>query len=186
MRITSGDLRGKKISEVNDRDVRETLDIVRESLFNSLRGKIENKVFYDLFAGSGSVGIEALSCGANFVIFVDNNFKSIKTIIENLKSLNLTSRAKVIKKDVLKFLKRENSDLPKGDFIFLDPPYGKGLGERSLEIISISNIIKEETIIIYEHSKRESYKTNFEIVKSLKIGETVLDFLVLRREKENG
>ncbi|MDI6860768.1 MAG: 16S rRNA (guanine(966)-N(2))-methyltransferase RsmD [Caldisericia bacterium] len=186
MRITSGVLRGRKILEVNDRRVRETLDIVRESLFNSLRGHIENKVFYDLFAGSGAVGIEALSCGASFAVFVDNNFKSIKTIIENLKSLNLIDKAKVIKKDVLRFLKGEKGSLPKGDFIFLDPPYEFGLGERALEIISISNIIKDETIIIYEHSKRESLKTSFEIVKSLKIGETILDFLIIRRGSTNG
>lgn len=186
MRITSGFLKGRKIEDVKDERVRETLDIVRESLFNSLRGKVNGKVFYDLFAGSGSVGIEALSSGASFVIFVDNNFKSIKTIFENLKNLNLMDKAKVIKKDVLRFLKKENLDLPKGDFIFLDPPYEFGLGEKALEIISTGNIIKDETIIIYEHSKREIFRTNFEIIKSLKIGETVLDFLVIKRGKENG
>ncbi|MCX8094890.1 MAG: 16S rRNA (guanine(966)-N(2))-methyltransferase RsmD [Caldisericia bacterium] len=185
MRITSGFLKGRKIQEVNDERVRETLDIVRESLFNSLRGSIEGKNFYDLFAGSGSVGIEAISSGASFVVFVDISFKSIKTIIENLKNLGVFDKAKVIKKDVLRFLKSRDFDLPKADFIFLDPPYQFKLGEKALEIISSSNIIKDETIIIYEHSKREIYKTNFEIVKSLKIGETILDFLVFKRGKEN-
>jgi len=185
MRITSGYLKGRKIVEVEDERVRETLDRVRESLFDSLRGIIENKIFYDLFAGSGAVGIEALSNGANFVIFVDNNIKSIRAIFENLKSLNLIQKAKVIKKDVLRFLRSEKETLPKADFIFLDPPYQFGIGEKVLEIIPNSNIIKDETIIIYEHSKREICKTNLELIKSLKIGETILDFFVLKRGKEN-
>ncbi|MBC7194886.1 MAG: 16S rRNA (guanine(966)-N(2))-methyltransferase RsmD [Caldisericia bacterium] len=181
MRVTSGFLKGRKILEVQDKRVRETLDIVRESLFNSLRGSIENKIFYDLFAGSGAVGIEALSNGASLSIFVDNSFKSIKTIIENLKNLSIIDRAKVIKKDVLRFLKSADNSFPKGDFIFLDPPYSFGLGVRVLEIIPLSNIIKDETIIIYEHSKREIYETSLDIIKTLKIGEIILDFLVLRR-----
>ncbi len=181
MRITSGFLKGRKILEVDDKRVRETLDIVRESLFNSLRGSIEDKIFYDLFAGSGAVGIEAISNGAKLSIFVDNSFKSIKTIINNLKNLSILDKGKVIKKDVLRFLKSADSSFPKGDFIFLDPPYSFGLGEKVLEIISSSNIIKDETIIIYEHSKREIYNTNLEIIKSLKIGDTILDFLIIRR-----
>ncbi len=185
MRITSGFLKGRKILEVQDKRVRETLDVVRESLFNSLRGSIDNKIFYDLFAGSGAVGIEALSNGASFSIFVDNSFKSIKTIIENLKNLSIFERAKVIKKDVLRFLKSADPSLPKGDFIFLDPPYSFGLGEKVLEIIKSSNIIKEETIIIYEHSKREIYKTELNIIKTLKIGETYLDFLSLKELKKD-
>lgn len=175
MRITSGKLRGRKIMEVKDKRVRETLDKVRESLFNSIREQIEDKVFYDLYAGSGAVGIEALSCGAKLVIFVDKSIFSIKAIYENLKNLNLLDKAKVIRMDVLRFLKIKA--IEKGDFIFLDPPYELGLGEKTLEILNLSNIIKEETIIIYEHSKRESFNTSFEIFKSLKLGDTIIDFL---------
>lgn len=175
MRITSGKLKGRKIVEVKNKRVRETLDKVRESLFNSLRGKIENKIFYDLYAGSGAVGIEALSNGAKLSIFVDKTIFSIRAIYENLKNLNLLDSAKIFRMDVLRFLKTEEYE--KGDFIFLDPPYGFNLGEKTLEILNLSNIIKEETIIIYEHSKRESYKTSFELYKSLKIGETIIDFL---------
>lgn len=175
MRITSGVLKGRKIVEVKDKRVRETLDIVRESLFNSLRGEIEGKIFYDLFAGSGAVGIEALSNGAKFAIFVDKSIFSIRAIYENLRNLNLIEKAKVFRMDVIRFLK--SKEVEKGDYIFLDPPYEFGLGEKTLEILNLSNIIKEETIIIYEHSKRESYNTPFEIFKSLKIGETMIDFL---------
>ena len=175
MRVTSGELKGRKIFEVKDKRIRETLDKVRESLFNSLRGEIEGKIFYDLYAGSGAVGIEALSNKAKISIFVDKNIFSIRTINENLKNLKLSDRAKIFRMDVIRFLKTK--ECIKGDFIFLDPPYEFNLGERTLEILNLSNIIKEETIILYEHSKRERVSDNFEIYKSLKIGDTVIDFL---------
>ncbi|MGB9749261.1 MAG: 16S rRNA (guanine(966)-N(2))-methyltransferase RsmD [Caldisericia bacterium] len=175
MRITSGELKGRKIIEVKDKKVRETLDRVRESLFNSLRGNIENKIFYDLYAGSGAVGIEALSNGAKLSIFVDKSIYSIRAIYENLKNLDLLNRAKIVRMDIIRFLKTK--ELEKGDFIFLDPPYEFELGTKTLEILNLSNIMKEETIIIYEHSKREIVKNNFEIYKSLKIGDTIIDFL---------
>jgi len=175
MRITSGELKGRKIIEVKDKRVRETLDRVRESLFNSLRGDINNKIFYDLYAGSGAVGIEALSNGAKLCIFVDKSIYSIRAIYENLKNLDLLNRAKIVRMDIIRFLKTK--ELEKGDFIFLDPPYEFELGKKTLEILNLSNIMKEETIIIYEHSKREIVKDNFEIYKSLKIGDTIIDFL---------
>jgi len=105
MRITSGELKGRKIFEVKDKRVRESLDKVRESLFNSLRGEIEGKIFYDLYAGSGAVGIEALSNKAKFSIFVDKNIFSIRAINENLKNLNLLDRAEIFRMDVIRFLK---------------------------------------------------------------------------------
>lgn len=176
MRITSGELKGRKLIEVKDKRVRETLDRVRESLFNSLRGKLQNKIFYDLYAGSGAVGIEALSNGAKLSIFVDKSIYSIRAIYENLKNLNLLNRAKIVRMETIRFLKTKESE--KGDFIFLDPPYGFELGTKTLEILNLSNIMKEETIIIYEHSKREIIVEDiFEKYKSLKIGDTIIDFL---------
>lgn len=177
MIITSGILKGRRILKVKDKRVRETMDKVRSSLFNSLRGEIENKVFYDLYAGSGAVGIEALSMGAKFAVFVDKSIYSIRAIYENLKNLNLLHLAKVFRMDVIKFLKKV--EFEKADFVFLDPPYGLNLGKITLENLYLSNIIKEETIIIYEHSKREEINLDlsFEIFKTLKIGETILTFL---------
>lgn len=178
MRITSGEFSGVRLFEVKDKRTRMSLDRVRESLFNSLRGSVERKIFWDLFAGSGAVGIEAISMGAKFVIFVEKRFDAVKVIKKNLSIVKGFDRAKVFKMDVIRFLKLGISFKP--DFVFLDPPYGTGLGERTLEILSNSNIIKDETIIIYEHSKREEIDSYFSVYKTLKIGETIIDFL--RRE----
>lgn len=175
MRITSGRFSGIRLFEVRDRRTRMSLDRVRESLFNSLRGSIEGKVFWDLFAGSGAVGIEALSMGAKSVIFVEKRFDAVKVIKRNLSLINAKEEAKVFKMDVFKFLKLEIE--PKPDFVFLDPPYGRGLGERTLEIFSNSNIIKDKTIVIYERSKREEIDYHFLRYKTLRIGETFVDFL---------
>jgi len=176
MRITSGEFSGIRLFEVKDKRTRMSLDRVRESLFNSLRGTIEDKIFWDLFAGSGAVGIEAISMGAKFVIFVEKRFDAINVIRKNLSIIKVNKeKFKIFKMDVFKFLKL--SVEPKPDFIFLDPPYGRNLGKKTLEILSNSNIIKDETIIIYERSKREEIEYCFSRYKTLRIGETFIDFL---------
>jgi len=176
MRITSGEFSGIRLIEVKDKRTRMSLDRVRESLFNSLRGVIEDKIFWDLFAGSGAVGIEAISMGAKFVVFVEKRLDAINVIRKNLSIVKVDKeKFKIFKMDVFKFLKLNLG--PKPDFIFLDPPYGRNLGKKALEILSNSNMIKDETIIIYEHSKREEIEYYFSRYKILRIGETFIDFL---------
>ncbi|MCD6168611.1 MAG: RsmD family RNA methyltransferase, partial [Caldisericia bacterium] len=101
MRITSGEFSGIRLIEVKDKRTRISLDRVRESLFNSLRGAIEDKIFWDLFAGSGAVGIEAISMGAKFVVFVEKRLDAINVIRKNLSIVKVDKeKFKVFKMDV--------------------------------------------------------------------------------------
>ncbi|MCK4386287.1 MAG: RsmD family RNA methyltransferase, partial [candidate division Zixibacteria bacterium] len=102
LRIISGEHKGRVLSSIKKAKIRPSSEKVKGSIFNVLRGEVEGKYVLDLFAGSGNLGIEALSCGAEFVTFVDSSSQSIKIIKRNLESLNLSKRSKTVGKDCLK------------------------------------------------------------------------------------
>lgn len=145
IRIHGGKYKGQFINTVPVDSTRETASMVREAVFNSLY-QVEGKVL-DLFAGSGSYGITALSLGANEAFFIDNNFVAVKTLTENINKLKIEN-AKIIKTDYQSFLK---SNLIKFDLIFLDPPYKFD----SYEIImnNLKNHLNEEARIVLEVNK---------------------------------
>ncbi|MBE3089066.1 MAG: 16S rRNA (guanine(966)-N(2))-methyltransferase RsmD, partial [Actinobacteria bacterium] len=151
MRIIAGEFKGKKLKIPEDYDIRPTQDRVKESIFNVLGETIINRKVLDLFSGSGSLGIEALSRGCQFAYFVDNSFKSINLIKKNLELLkNLERSCKIIKSDAVDFLKKNKSII--WDFIFVDPPYK--IESRVISeicgIFSEKNITDKNTVIIYE------------------------------------
>lgn len=153
MRIISGLKKGYKLKAPKGRNTRPTEDRIKESLFNILRNIDEESIVLDLFAGSGSIGIEFLSRGANKAYFIDKSYLSIKTIEENLQHTNLMEKAEIIKSDSIKSIELLENQNIKFDYIFIDPPYGQDLIVKVLEKIWNKNILNLDGIIIVEHEK---------------------------------
>jgi 16S rRNA (guanine966-N2)-methyltransferase len=128
---------------------------LRESIFNILAGRVEDAVVLDLFAGTGSLGIEALSRGAATAVFVDKAPQAIKTVIRNIHTCCLEEQSIILKRDVLRGLSFLGSVHEPFDLIFVDPPYDKGFVKRTLELLARAKSISDSASIIVEHSKRE-------------------------------
>ncbi len=133
LRVIGGKARGRKLRAVPGESTRPITDRTKESLFNIIGADIQNASFLDLFAGTGSVGIEALSRGADFVLFVDNNPNAIQTIRANLAGTDLTSGSQVVRMDAFKLLESEPSR--SFDYIYIAPPQYKELWKRALLIL---------------------------------------------------
>ena len=133
MRVITGFARGKRLQTLEGVDVRPTTDKVKEGLFSAIQFEIEGRIILDLFAGSGQLGIEALSRGAEKCWFVDKSSKSISVIESNLKNTGLMDRARVINKDYASFLAVSSESF---DIAFLDPPYKSDMLLDALETVS--------------------------------------------------
>lgn len=133
LRIVSGTSKGRKLRSVPGNSTRPITDRVKTSLYDILGQDIVGSTMLDLFAGTGSVGIEALSRGADYVLFIDNNFQAIKTIKFNLEITNLNKSAEVIKSDALAYINKPPTK--KFDYIYIAPPQYKGLWIKALELI---------------------------------------------------
>lgn len=151
MRIITGSKRGKKLVTLEGEQVRPTTDRVKESLFNILQFQLEGRRFLDLFAGSGQIGLEALSRGAAMCVFVDASKESIRVVEKNVQSTGLGDRAKVVSADFSSYLAacREHFDIA-----FLDPPYRSGLLERALPLVA--QRMNPGGVILCEHPKDET------------------------------
>ena len=133
MRVITGSARGRRLETLEGEDVRPTTDRVKEAVFSIIQFETEGRVFLDLFAGSGQMGIEALSRGADSAYFVDNSKKSVETVKRNLKTTRLEDRAKVFQMDYRSFLAANSKSF---DIVFLDPPYKTGALQDSLELVT--------------------------------------------------
>lgn len=162
MRVISGKRKGKKLCGPKSNNIRPTEDRIKESMFNIISPIAEKAKVLDLFAGTGSIGIEFLSRGAEKVIFVDNSIASIQLINKNLKMTNFESDAIVIRMDGLKALDLFSDKDFKFDYIFMDPPYDNiELYNKALEKISSLNILKNNGILIAEHNASLLLKENY-------------------------
>lgn len=150
MRVITGVAKGKKLLTLDGKDVRPTTDRIKEAIFSVIHFYLSDKIFLDLFAGSGQMGIEALSRGAVKSIFVDEDKKSINIIQNNLRSTNLYKNADVFNMKSETFLK---SFYDKVDIAFLDPPYNMGILQNVIE--KITPKINEGGMIICESSLNE-------------------------------
>ena len=153
LRVISGTKRGYKLKGPKGKDTRPTEDRVKESLFNILGFINEESMVLDLFAGSGSIGIEFLSRGAKKAYFMDRSYLSIKTIKENLSYTDFEGSSQVIKIDSIKAIKLLGNENIKFNYIFVDPPYGKDLIMEVLENLWTRDILFEGGVIIIEHEK---------------------------------
>lgn len=149
MRVISGSVRGRRLKTPENYDIRPTTDNVKESLFNIIQFDIEGRRVLDLFAGTGQLGIECLSRGADSVVFVDQSRDAVKIIKENLKACGLS--APVLQQEALSYLRGCGSF----DLIFVDPPYDSGLYEPVLNSINSVDILSDGGIIVCE-SRRET------------------------------
>lgn len=158
--------------------MRPTSDRVRESIFNVLREEVTGKRILDLFAGAGSLGIEALSRGAESVTFVDASSGSINVLKRNLEKLKLKDKSTVIRMDGLKALKRLQQTF---QMIFADPPYLGGFIQRIVDLIAQSEVLERDGILILEHHKKETFsfpREKLPLIKQKRFGDTVISFLL--------
>ena len=146
MRVITGTARGRRLKELQGMETRPTTDKVKESLFSIIQFDIEGRRVLDLFAGTGQLGIEALSRGAAEAVFVDRRPDAVRLVQENLALCGFTDRARVKSGDALAYLKSGE----KFDLIFLDPPYAADLLEQALTAIPSFDICREHGIIVAE------------------------------------
>lgn len=172
MRVITGTARGRKLQTLNGNDIRPTTDNVKESVFSIIQFLVEGRTFLDAFAGSGQIGIEALSRGAKRAFFIDQRKQSIDVIKNNLKITNLSDFATVLNTDTLTFLSSTNE---KFDIVFFDPPYKTGLLQSALS--KVSHVMNKGGIIICEHPIDEvlpEETENFILKKNYKYGKIVI------------
>lgn len=168
MRVISGKYKGKNLKGFNIDGTRPTMDRVKESLFAMIQNNISDSAVLDLFAGSGSLGIEAISNGAKKAYFVDNNIELINIIKNNTKDIK--DEVHIIKSDYLSALNLFKNSKIKFDIIFLDPPYKLNLINNCLNKIIEYNLLNKDGIIICEYESEEIENNNLQIVKDKKYG----------------
>lgn len=152
MKIISGTLKGRNIEGYNIEGTRPTMDRVKESLFGMIQDYIKDSTVLDLFAGSGNLGVEAISNGAKIAYFIDNNPEVIKVLNKNIANLDIQSKSRVILSDWKKALNTFATQNIKFDLIFIDPPYAYDVYEKILNKVSTLNILSDNGLIIMEHS----------------------------------
>lgn len=150
MRVISGTLKGRNILGFNLDGTRPTMDRVKESLFGSIQNYIYDSICLDLFAGSGSLGIEAISNGAKISYFVDNNNEAIKVLNKNIDDFNISDKSIIIKDDYTNALNKFKNDSVKFDIIFLDPPYKMHILNDVMKYIIKNNLLNSNGIIVCE------------------------------------
>lgn len=154
MRVIAGSCRSLPLITPQGNDTRPTTDRIKETLFNMIQGEIPGCVFYDFYAGSGGIGIEALSRGAKHAYFVENGKQALECIRKNLTFTKLADSATVVARDVLgaiPFLAE------KADVIFMDPPYQLGNEAMVCQILKQSGCLKDDTLIIIEAEKGRDF-----------------------------
>ena len=184
MRIIAGKFKGRQLSFAKTEFIRPTMDRVKESLFSALGGKFLGETVLDLFAGSGSLGFEAISRGASKCIFVDKDPKAVAVLMENAIKLDLSLDVAVVLKadwkDGLRLIKKHENKL---DLVFLDPPYRKlGMLQNVLMGLASSGIFGSQAQVVVEHefslkvmsSEIDEY---YNMHKKLAFGDTALTFL---------
>ncbi len=168
MRVITGIAKGKRLKPLDSMDVRPTTDRVKEAVFSAIQFDIEGRVFLDLFAGSGQMGIEALSRGAKFAYFVDSSNDAAKICSENIKNTGFEKQSQVIRRDANAFLSTCSEKI---DIAFLDPPYKTGLLESSA--LKVTENMKDSGIIICEHPLEEVMPENlgdFKLFRNYRYG----------------
>ncbi|MBP3921565.1 MAG: 16S rRNA (guanine(966)-N(2))-methyltransferase RsmD [Ruminiclostridium sp.] len=172
MRVITGSARGRKLKAPEGYDVRPTSDGVKEAIFSAIQFEIEGRTVLDLFAGSGQLGIEAISRGAKKTVFVDSSQASIKLVRENVEHVGFEKQSEIINMPNTAFLRTTKETF---DIALLDPPYDRKLIQKSLP--ALTNIMSDEGVIVCEHEidcRLPEEVNGFVIVKSKKHGKTGL------------
>ncbi|MBU8849061.1 MAG: 16S rRNA (guanine(966)-N(2))-methyltransferase RsmD [Desulfobacterales bacterium] len=177
MRVISGSCRGRKLVKVQGQQIRPTSDRTREAVFNIIGQKVRKARVLDLFAGTGALGIEALSRGACHTTFID---LACNIIHQNLELCRLENQATVISCDIIREPMPENLNEQRFDIVFIDPPYRKGYIEHTLQKESFTDLLDENSIIIAEQSCTESLQlglSTLDIYQQKKYSKTIISFI---------
>ncbi|MGL5695053.1 MAG: 16S rRNA (guanine(966)-N(2))-methyltransferase RsmD [Peptostreptococcaceae bacterium] len=182
MRVISGKARGLKLDTPKNQDVRPTTDRVKESLFNMINPYIRESNILDLFAGTGSLGIECLSRGAKKCVFIDKSKDSIKIVNSNVKKARVENESTVLNVDFKEAVKRLSAKNEKFDVIFMDPPYYENMFIECLKSIDELNLLVQDGIIVVEHDTKEKFDDsigNLYKSREKKYGNTTITFYKL-------
>lgn len=180
MRVITGTARGRVLKTLEGEDVRPTTDRVKEAIFSIIQFEIEGRRVLDLFAGSGQLGIEALSRGAAYSTFTDMSTEAVETIKKNLISTKLTTNSEVLRTEAVTFLRNNKK---KYDIIFMDPPYSKGILQSTLPY-AVKNV-NDGGVIICEHpygEKMPQTVDSFSVYRDYKYGK--IGITVYRKNEE--
>ena len=186
MRITSGELRGRPIQAPPGQETRPTSDRTRQAVFNILEHAawspgVDGARVLDLFAGSGAMGLEALSHGAAWCQFFDTAQPALLAIRANVQAFRLAERCSILNRDAARLPRRPDTD-PPYDLAFLDPPYGKGLGEAALAALRAGDWMAMDGLIVLERNETELQlaATNYAVRDQRQYGVASVIFLSLR------
>ena len=187
MRITSGSLKGRRLKSPGRLKIRPPLDQLKQSVFNILAGEIEGKEVLDLFAGTGSFGLEALSRGAARVVFVDFSFKACRLLKENLKILNSEEKVSVLCRKVNQTLEDFAVKGIKFELVFVDPPFLANLCQKTLDKLMETELLSRPALVVIHHHFKENVESSsadLELVKQRKFGDNLVSiFLYTHKEK---
>ena len=185
MRIITGLARGCKLKTPKGRETRPTADRIKESLFNILGGAVSDTLVLDIFAGTGNLGLEALSRGAAQAVFVDQSSESIQLIRANAEHTHLAAQAEIIKSDVFAALQRLERSGRKFSLVFCDPPYKKELCQRALRFFDRAALLTDGALVIVEHAREDALPNDWaslELVRNQSYGATT-QISIFRRSR---
>lgn len=180
MRVIAGKFKSRQLRTLRGNALRPTSDRLRETLFDILGDAVQDSVFVDLFAGTGAIGIEALSRGARRAIFVEHHGPAVKLIHENIKSLGIGAEAEIYPLDAMRGLEKLASQRMAIDFIFLDPPYAQTREyQKVLEFIGSEEMLAPTGLVIAEHAKKLELPLFAEVLERTRVvgqGDSALSF----------
>jgi 16S rRNA (guanine966-N2)-methyltransferase len=179
MRIVAGTFRGRRLLAPKGQEIRPTSDRVREAIFSIIGPAVEGARVLDLFAGTGALGLEALSRGASEAVFVDQSVNAVRLIRSNVEICGVMDRVSIIHGTINQALRRLGGQEEAFDLVFMDPPYGKGLVQRTLS--DLGGAARGGTLVVAEHGVRDllpllSEEQEWLRVQERKYGDTVVSF----------
>jgi 16S rRNA (guanine966-N2)-methyltransferase len=176
MRISGGFARGLNLAVPKISDIRPAQEVVRQAIFSMLGERVTGAKVLDIYAGSGSYGLEALSRGATHATFVDSNSEAIRAIKTNLDVGRFWGKSEVVQVDALRFLSEENYDGP-FDLIFADPPYEYGIPKGLC--YHLSEIVTPDGLVIFDHAKSVTFDRieDLEVIETRNYGNSGVTFL---------
>ena len=186
MRITGGQSKGRLLASLKGLNIRPSSDKIREAIFNLLGQEVTGLKVLDLFAGTGSLGIEALSRGALWALFIDNSVQSVKIIKKNLRLCGYEQSGSILKRDLIKGLPWKYPLMKKKiDLVFVDPPYGRDLIPLTLKRLSYREVLSSPSIVVAESSKNDKLPDRLDKLRLFDTriyGETKIDIYNKRGE----
>jgi len=179
IRVIAGEAGGIRLKTPKGMNTRPTTDRVKESVFSILTPYIKGMIL-DLFSGTGALGIEALSRGADYAVFVDSNSNCCRIISENLERTGFSDKGKVYCRNAASIIKELGKKKSSFDIVFIDPPYLRNFIQETLQLLIENDIIKRKGILVAEHHRDEPVQTvgsELEVFRSADYGETIVSFL---------